>query len=313
MSGPPWTAARFGWETAQLAGAVGVVAALVLLLKPVRPRTLRPAPMTLARHELIGWVVLGASALHVLLVLSSDRTAREHLKPTLPLYEAAGALALCALLFLTVFAVPAVRVRLWPRHRLFQGLHVSVAAVLIALLAMHVLTTARYVRGLPAVMGYIAVSAAALLGLLRPRPRAPPRGGFSTRLVFGRYALPVMLATLTTAAVSAALVSAPLRLRLRESLAVRAARLPLEFPHERHRAVNCLTCHHNFADDTGAEACVTCHRRSTPALQVQAEARFHDFCLGCHRDPPPPLTRHGPVTGCDSCHEPKAAAAVPAG
>jgi hypothetical protein len=42
---------------------------------------------------------------------------------------------------------------------------------------------------------------------------------------------------------------------------------------------------------------------------VGAEARFHDFCLGCHRDPPAYLSGHGPVTGCSTCHAPPSAAA----
>ena len=37
-------------------------------------------------------------------------------------------------------------------------------------------------------------------------------------------------------------------------------------------------------------------------IQVAAEARFHSFCLNCHRHPEARFPRHGPVSGCRSCH-----------
>ena len=36
--------------------------------------------------------------------------------------------------------------------------------------------------------------------------------------------------------------------------------LPLTFAHLDHREVNCITCHHNFSDDTGQGLCIDCHR-----------------------------------------------------
>lgn len=95
-------------------------------------------------------------------------------------------------------------------------------------------------------------------------------------------------------------------LALREPLLSRSQPLRLDFPHDKHRAVNCIQCHHNFADRTGMSACISCHRSNRTELRVGAEARFHDFCLNCHRDPPPRLLQHGPVTGCDACHAPAA-------
>ena len=35
--------------------------------------------------------------------------------------------------------------------------------------------------------------------------------------------------------------------------------LPLTFAHLDHREVNCITCHHNFTDDTGQGLCIDCH------------------------------------------------------
>ena len=36
--------------------------------------------------------------------------------------------------------------------------------------------------------------------------------------------------------------------------------LPLTFAHADHRSVNCIDCHHNFADTTGQGLCLACHR-----------------------------------------------------
>ncbi len=47
---------------------------------------------------------------------------------------------------------------------------------------------------------------------------------------------------------------------LREPLLPRSQMLPLNFDHARHVAVNCLTCHHNYADGRGFDACIHCHR-----------------------------------------------------
>jgi len=99
-------------------------------------------------------------------------------------------------------------------------------------------------------------------------------------------------------------------LALREPFLRRSEPLVLGFPHHKHGPVNCIQCHHNFADRSGADSCISCHRSSRAAIRVGAEARFHDFCLGCHRDPPAYLTGHGPVTGCDTCHAPLSSAAL---
>ena len=93
---------------------------------------------------------------------------------------------------------------------------------------------------------------------------------------------------------------------LREPLLPRAQTLSLNFDHRKHTAINCLVCHHNYADGRGFDACIFCHRSARTDLKVGVEARFHDFCLNCHRHPGPTLPRHGPVSGCTICHQPPA-------
>lgn len=294
------------WEIAQALGLCAVAGCLILCVLAVRPRAGAATAFPLRSHELLGWLALAAALAHVGLLLGADHRVVEHLKPTAPRYEYAGMLALLLLLFLTLGAAAPARGRLWPRHRDFQAAHVAAACVLVVILAVHVLATGRYVRGRAHVLVYTLLSALVLLALLRTRARSraarqpPPAGG----LVFGRHSRLVLAIVLGSLAALAALLRAGAALALREPFSPRSEPLVLAFPHDKHRAVNCIQCHHNFTDRTGADSCISCHRSGRMAIRIGAEARFHDFCLGCHRDPPAYLTGHGPVSGCTTCHAP---------
>ncbi len=307
MIGAPGILLRVGWEVAQALGVLAVGGCLFLCVRPVRPRIHASSPLSLRTHELTGWLVLLAAVLHVLLLLLVDRTVIEHLKLTAPLYEWAGGLGLLLLLLLTAPSTAVIRRRLWSRHRNFQALHVAMTCLLVALVSVHVMTTQRYVHGHLRTGLYLVLSAAALLALLRARVPAaalhrPLR--FINRLAFGRHSIFVLAIVLVAVVAIFAAATGRAALALREPLLSRTRPLRIDFPHDRHRAVNCIQCHHNFADRTGAAACISCHRSNRSDLRVGAEARFHDFCLDCHRAPPPQLLQHGPVTGCDVCHAP---------
>jgi predicted CXXCH cytochrome family protein len=293
------------WEIAQALGLCAVAACLALCVLSVRPRAGATGAFSLSRHELLGWLALALAALHVALSLGADREVIEHLKTTAPIYEYAGILALLALLFLTVPAGAVVRRRLWPRHRDFQATHVGAACLLVVLLAVHVVTTGRYIHGSWHVITYTLLSGVALLGLLRTRARRvlpQPPSRLLGALVFGRHSRLVLTIVLGSLVALLALIPGGTALALREPFVSRSERLVLDFPHDKHRAVSCIECHHDFVDRSGAGSCISCHRSSRSDLRAGVEARFHDFCLGCHRDPPAHLTGHGPVTGCDSCH-----------
>jgi hypothetical protein len=303
----PGLVARIGWEIAQALGGLAVAGCLFLCVRPVRPRIYAASPLTLRTHELAGWLVLLAVVLHVILLLLVDRTVIEHVKWTAPRYEWAGALGLLLLLLLTAPSTGVIRRRLWSRHRSFQALHVGLTCLLVALMSVHVVTTSRYVHGHLRTALYLILSAAALLALLRarvPADHAPRPLRFINRLAFGRHSLLVFTLVLVATVAIFAAVTGRAALALREPLLNRSRPLRLDFPHDKHRAVNCLQCHHNFADRSGVTACINCHRSEGNDIRVGAEARFHDFCLNCHRDPPPHLSQHGPVTGCDACHAP---------
>src|SRR6202007_1677830 len=100
-------------------GLCAVAGCLILCVLAIRPRDNASAAFPLRAHEYLGWAVLAAAVVHVGLLLGADRRVVEHVKPTAPLYEYAGILALLALLFLTVPAGTGIRRRLWPRHRNF--------------------------------------------------------------------------------------------------------------------------------------------------------------------------------------------------
>lgn len=294
------------WEVAQGLGLCAVGGCLILCVLAVRPRADAAGALRLQSHELLGWLVLTAAALHVVLLVAADHRVVEHLKLTAPRYEYAGIVAILALIFLTVPAGAAARGRLWLRHRNFQAAHVGAACLLVVTLAVHVVTTGRYVHGRGHVVAYILVSGIALLALLRPRARRPlarpslPVGS----LVFGRHSRLVLAIALGSLAAVAALTRGSTALAMREPFLRRNEPLILGFPHDKHRSVNCIQCHHNFADRTGSGSCISCHRSRRPDIVVGAEARFHDFCLSCHREPPGDPTHHGPVTGCSTCHQP---------
>jgi predicted CXXCH cytochrome family protein len=295
------------WEVAQALGLCAVAASLVLCVLAVRPRVGAAGAFSVRGHELLGWLTLAAAVLHVVLLLAADHRVVEHMKLTAPRYEYAGILALITLFFLTAPAGAAIRWRLWPRHRNFQAAHVGAACLLAVALAVHVSATGRYVHGRAHVVAYALLSGGVLLALLRARSQrrpaeqpARPLGG----LVFGRHSRLVATMVLGSLLALLALLRGGAALALREPFLRRSEPLVLGFPHDKHRAVNCIQCHHDFADRSGTDSCVSCHRSSRAGIRVGAEARFHDFCLGCHRDPAAYLTGHPPVTGCSTCHAP---------
>ncbi len=298
--------ASSGWELCQIAGLLGCIGCVALCGAPVRPRdAIPPTLLTLKLHSSIGWLALAAVVIHVVGLGLDDRVVWEYLKPSAPLYQLAGIAAGAILLVVVLSGTAAVRRRLWTSHRGFQATHVILGCLLIALIAVHVIATDRYSGG----RGRRAVVLAATIGglamLLRRRrpsagtlvPSAPLRQlvfGRNSRLVFGVASILAMgLCALIGGATGAA---------LREPLLARSAHTPLDFPHAKHVTVNCLTCHHNFADGRGMDTCVGCHRSSRADLKMGVEARFHTFCLECHRHPQASMDKHGPVAGCASCH-----------
>jgi hypothetical protein len=79
--------------------------------------------------------------------------------------------------------------------------------------------------------------------------------------------------------------------------------LPLRFAHADHRDVNCVKCHHNFADDTGEGLCIDCHK-TRETIRSHIEPMFHTLCRGCHLATHAKGADAGPVRRCSDCHTP---------
>jgi hypothetical protein len=115
--------------------------------------------------------------------------------------------------------------------------------------------------------------------------------------------LPIVLPGLAVVLVLLLLPAPSARSRLLEPLQAPAGKPPpLDFPHEAHREVNCLLCHHNLADHTGMGTCIACHRESPAALARSAEATFHVFCRDCHTAKAEEGHKHGPTRACAGCY-----------
>ena len=295
-----------GWELSEWAGYASALACLVLSGSPVRPRAATPPVLlSLGAHRAWAWFAVGAAALHVLVAVAADRTVIEYLKPTLPLYQLAGVIAMLALLTLTLSSLDRARRRLWHSHRSFQATHIVIGCLLLACLGVHLVATDRYLNGHGRRSLFIAAAAAALAMLLRRRRQvalAPNDGRGQRRLAFGRHSRLVATAIGATLLALTPLSTDRAAVALREPLLTRAQALSLDFPHDQHVVVNCLVCHHNYVDGRGFETCISCHRSSRTDLKLGVEARFHSFCLDCHRNPAAALVHHGPVSGCSSCH-----------
>ncbi|GAC1668952.1 MAG: hypothetical protein NVS9B2_12800 [Steroidobacteraceae bacterium] len=294
------------WEISEIVGFAGTLACLALCGCPVRPREATPTVLlSPGRHQMLGWIALGAASLHVLLAVLTDQTAVEYLKLTAPLYQLAGIAAVAILLLLVATSLAGVRRRLWRSHRNFQAAHIILGSLLAALLAAHVITAGRYTGGYVRRLVFIAAAAGGMAMLLRRRrgaASAPNASAAARRLAFGRHSTLVAVTLVATMLALSALVAGRSAVALREPLLRRVATLPLNFDHGKHVAVNCLVCHHNYADGRGFDSCIHCHRSTQADLKVGVEARFHSFCLTCHRNPEPRFPRHGPVSGCKPCH-----------
>jgi len=306
--------AGIGWEASQMAGYIGALVCIALTGAPLRPRISQPSTLVSLRlHTLLGWIALISVAAHIGGLALADRAVVEYLKPTAPLYQLAGIAATALILFLVLTGLTSARRRLWRSHRGFQATHVVLAYLLAALIVVHVAVTARYLGGWGRRTLFSAATLGAVFMLLRARRPAPAAhppsaaplatpGAMRHPLVFGRHSTLIVAAAVACAAGIAALVPAKVDATLREPVVRRSGTIPLDFPHDKHGAVNCLTCHHNYADGRGMQACIECHRGPRADLVEGVEARFHGFCLDCHRHPGATLHKHGPVSGCAVCH-----------
>lgn len=306
----PLLARRDGlaWELAQLAGHLSAIGCLVLMGAALRPRDARPSRLlTLDQHKWLAWISIALLGAHIGGALLSDRHTIEYLKPSMPAYQTAGLLAALALVILSITALGRIRRSLWRNSSRFRAVHILLAALFVMLVFVHVVATDRYAAG----AGRWLWTAVTVLALLLPFQRIP-RTNPGSRWPLVSSGHPKWLSLTLGAAALACLGLAAQKDERRaeltlEPFAQRAQWLPVDFPHEKHGTVNCIACHHNFVDRTGVDNCINCHRSERPDLRLGAEARFHTFCMDCHREGALPMgdpAKRGPVSQCSACHRP---------
>ncbi len=304
------------WDAAQLAGLGALLGCVLLSAAPVRPRRASPpAPLTVARHAWIGWATLALACVHAGILLLAEPPTRTYLSTAAPTHQLAAIAATVLLALLCATAYARGRRRLFADHRVFQALHVGVACAVLGLATAHVVVSGRYAHGLAGRLLFAAMAVVATVTLFRARRPADVgvrNAGWAEASAFGRHSRRVAVVAALSAATVLAAVPGRGALALREPLRERPALLPLDFPHARHTAVNCVRCHHNYVDQRGFDTCLHCHRNPRARIEVGAEARFHDFCLSCHRGAAVDGHR-GPAGGCDVCHRAPRAEPPPAG
>jgi hypothetical protein len=293
------------WDASAVLGYAAGVVALLLFIYPLRRVGLpHRRLLTVTQHRRLGWVALFLALLHVALLLIREPLTVQYLWPSAPLYMLCGAVGLIALAVLVATGLAVrrgMRRRDIPRGspRLTGLIHAALSALLLGLVGAHVVGSGQFVdRTSKLIVICIVLALAVAWSMLQPRWQ-----GLQTKW------LPVVLPGIAVVLVLLLLPAPSARSYLLEPLRTPAGRPPpLDFPHEKHRDVNCLLCHHNLADHTGMGTCIACHREFPAALTRSAEATFHVFCRDCHTEKAEEGYKHGPTRACAACHRAQQAA-----
>jgi hypothetical protein len=281
------------WDIGLAVGYAALATSAALYLFPLRGDGLPHRRLfTLAQHKVLGWAALILCVLHVAILWVDEPLVWHYLWPSTPIYMLCGITALIALVVLTITGLMA---RAAHRRAKPPGssrpVHLILAALLLALIAGHILGS-RQLLSQPSKVITLCILLALPLIWAAFRPRRSRSIRFSTTV------LPTCIALV-------ALVILPIPLATPKLLAsaVKPTVLPVNFPHDKHTTVNCVTCHHNFADQTGVSGgCLDCHRSERNDLPQASEPLFHTFCRSCHVELAETTDIHGPTRSCSSCH-----------
>jgi Class III cytochrome C family len=299
---PRPASAGFAWDVSAALGYAASAVALLLFVYPLRRAGLAHRRLfTVTQHRRLGWLALILTLLHVLLLLLREPLTLKYLLPSAPLYMLCGTLALIALAVLVPTGLSARRALRrggapGRSPRLTALTHAALSAVLLGLIGAHLIGSGQLVDRIPKMSVLCIVLALAIAwSIVQPRWQ-----GLATKW------LPVVLPGIAAILLLLLLPTPSARSHLLEPLETPAGPPPpLDFPHERHREVNCLVCHHNLVDHTGMGSCISCHRESPAALKRSAEATFHVFCRDCHVEKAGEDHKHGPTRSCGACHRPE--------
>jgi hypothetical protein len=282
------------WNIGAGVGYAALMFALILYLFPLRGDGVPHSRLfTVSQHRRLGWIALFLAVLHAVILLIAQPLVGHYFLPSAPLYMLCGLAALIALAVLVATGISArsgLRHAAPPRAARFSvAAHAVLAVLLLGLFGAHIIGSGQ-LADRP--VKIVTASVLLALALLRYawRPAASRR----------RHRWAVFLSR--TAVFALLVMPTPLG----SSLLLQPVMLPpvvhVYFPHEDHRTVNCVACHHNFVDHTGAAGCLDCHRSARPDLRQSGEATFHVFCRDCHSKLALQGQKHGPVRECSVCH-----------
>ena len=317
----------YGWDSGIAAGYAAVVFAATLYLFPLRGAGLPHRRLfTLSQHRRLGWIALALSIAHTAVLLIVQPQVGRYLLPSAPIYMLFGTIALIALATLVATGLAARKslhkaTRHGAPHRVRPASastaaptggtapahrspptpwtipsHAVLAGLLLACLGIHIVGSGQLADRPAKIITLCLLLALPLIWAAVWRKSPSPRRRLPTRVPSLLAAVTLFLLPLPTATS-----------RLLEPVTL-PARLAVRFPHEKHTAVGCVLCHHNFTDRTGAGSCLDCHRSTTRTdLTASAEATFHSFCRGCHTQLAETRDKHGPTRACAACHTPAGA------
>ena len=292
------------WNLGAALGYGSLVFTVVLYLYPLRGEGIAHRRLfTVSQHRRIGWIALSLASLHTAILLVAQPLTGHYLLPSAPLYMLCGLAAIVALAVLVatgIAARSALRQAAAPRKSSTNvATHTVLAALLLGLLGAHIVGSGQLLdRPIKAATCCVMLALALFWSAWRPRSKRTPDRLFSTLIPSG------------IALVALLLLPTPIGSLHLLQTATTPAPLHAFFPHENHRTVNCIACHHNFVDKSGFGGCYDCHRSARRDLPQAAEATFHEFCRDCHSGFARDQSKHGPVRACSGCHVDPAAAAV---
>jgi len=157
-----------------LAGYGALLGFLSLFLFPLRVRRLMPGgALPLARHRLIADWALILTLLHVFGYLTVEPATLRYLSPAAPVYMLAGLAALLVLALLATTSRRDARQGMARSWFGFRTQHVILSALLLAAALVHVLGAGLLADALWKRAVLALATALAIVGLLRPGPRAP--------------------------------------------------------------------------------------------------------------------------------------------
>ena len=325
----PAVSGGLAWDVGIACGYVCLILFLCLYVLPVRGDGLPHARLLgLSQHRTIGWVVLAAAIVHVVVLLLAEPQSARYLLPSAPVFMWCGVVALLAMVASVVTGLsaraqmrrlsaavslprlqapdqaqrlaPSIARRAMSDSRTPLSSRATLHIVLAAILA---LTTCAHAIGSSQLPGGALKSAVVLLLICLPlgwyalRRRTGPLGPATPA---GRARA---LSHLTAAGLIALLPTSTSKQLLLEPLAKPAA-IAVSFPHDSHTTVSCVTCHHNYVDHTGTTACIECHRSARTDLLHSSESTFHTFCRDCHTQLAlEGQQKHGPTRSCSGCHQ----------